>query len=305
MKEVKVIHQIAKITITASKSTFCESEKIESQLNALGATDIIWSPADGLSCSSCTNPIAIKAGIYTAKVNSTTCTSSATIEINQVKKPFDLSEIKTICDGEKVTITLKNISDYDSLSLTPKVNTAIIGNKITISKSGTYVLNAVTKANNCAYAKTLDIRSGMKPVITIKATPGILVFNTREVTLTASGTNLVEGTLLWQDLTGSTIYKAVPKDSINTYSVTGQSSDGCLGEASIKIHHIAAPSIFLGEGDGENSVFKIVHLPPASVATLKDIKIFDRWGHLVFESTKNEGWNGGNLPSDVYVYYVT
>ncbi len=304
MKAVKVIQDIANITINSSKSVFCESEKIESQLNVLGATNIIWSPADGLSCTNCVNPIATKTGIYTAKTNATTCNSSAKIEISQVKKPFDLTDIRSICDGENAIIALRNSSDYDSISLTPKANTEIIGNKITISKSGTYILNAKTKTNNCTYAKILDIRSGTKPIITITASPNILTFNKKPVTLTASGTNLVEGTLLWQDLTGSTVYKASPKDSLNTYSVTGQSSDGCAGAATIKIYNVAAPSIFIAGENSKNGAFQVVHFPE-KIATFKDIKIFDRWGHQVYQSDKNDGWDGGDYPSDVYIYYVT
>ena len=36
------------------------------------------------------------------------------------------------------------------------------------------------------------------------------------------------------------------------------------------------------------------------------IRVFDRWGHQVFQTNNDtEAWDGSNLPGDVYVYIIS
>lgn len=63
------------------------------------------------------------------------------------------------------------------------------------------------------------------------------------------------------------------------------------------------PNAFTPNGDGLNDVFIGVGLTDY----LQDFKmnIFDRWGGLVFSSTDaQQGWDGGSVPSGMYVYKV-
>ncbi|HYG50047.1 MAG TPA: gliding motility-associated C-terminal domain-containing protein [Flavobacteriales bacterium] len=64
------------------------------------------------------------------------------------------------------------------------------------------------------------------------------------------------------------------------------------------------PNAFTPDGDGINDEFKLFGDGVINV----NLKIFDRWGHVVFETTKPDGaWDGtGNngqpAGSGVYVY---
>jgi len=65
------------------------------------------------------------------------------------------------------------------------------------------------------------------------------------------------------------------------------------------------PDAFSPNGDGRNDVFRA---QGADILTF-DMKIFDRWGELLFESTAlDKGWdgtrNGSPVSNDVYVYVV-
>ena len=66
------------------------------------------------------------------------------------------------------------------------------------------------------------------------------------------------------------------------------------------------PNIFSPNDDGINDLFLA-----ATDCTLSDfqMKVFSRWGRLVFESKRIEdGWdgkvNGAQLPADTYVYLI-
>lgn len=66
------------------------------------------------------------------------------------------------------------------------------------------------------------------------------------------------------------------------------------------------PNIFSPNDDGINDLFLA-----ATDCTVSDfqMKVFSRWGRLVFESKRLEdGWdgkvNGAQLPSDTYVYFI-
>lgn len=66
------------------------------------------------------------------------------------------------------------------------------------------------------------------------------------------------------------------------------------------------PNIFSPNDDGSNDIFK-----PSSNCVVSEyqLKIFSRWGRLVFESKRLEdGWDGkvkgSTLPADVYVYFI-
>ena len=70
--------------------------------------------------------------------------------------------------------------------------------------------------------------------------------------------------------------------------------------------NVFMPNAFTPNGDGINDVFK-----PKFECTSKDyhLKIFDRYGRIIFESSQaSEGWNGnirdGQLPTGVYVWMM-
>ena len=69
---------------------------------------------------------------------------------------------------------------------------------------------------------------------------------------------------------------------------------------------IYLPNIFSLNGDGINDVLLVRGQGIASL----DLKIYDRWGELVFESTDiNSGWDGTfrgkKLDNAVFVYYLS
>ncbi|NUO00684.1 MAG: gliding motility-associated C-terminal domain-containing protein [Saprospiraceae bacterium] len=100
-----------------------------------------------------------------------------------------------------------------------------------------------------------------------------------------------------------------------TYSVYVQDENGCLTEDVVtvfvdKTRRVFIPNAFSPNNDGPNDVFMI--FADRDVARIRDFKILDRWGELVFQqedfqpNNPAHGWNGmfrGQMFSpQVFVY---
>jgi gliding motility-associated-like protein len=71
---------------------------------------------------------------------------------------------------------------------------------------------------------------------------------------------------------------------------------------------ISIPKAFTPNGDNLNDVLKIEH--GAGLKTFNFIKIYNRWGNLVFQTSNvNQGWDGltNGIPQemDAYTYFIS
>ncbi len=138
--------------------------------------------------------------------------------------------------------------------------------------------------------------------------------------------NMQKNSWLYWEVVGGEIRSENPTQSDNivvqwnaeglqSMSVYEQSDLGCIGEiAEIKVRVIKPdveikldiPNIFTPNGDAENDYFNIGHnYPPENYS----LKIFNRWGNIVFETHKiDDNWNGKNkgkcCNSGVYYYVI-
>lgn len=135
---------------------------------------------------------------------------------------------------------------------------------------------------------------------------------------------LCEGDSLYLDMTTTNAIWYQWQDSLTSptrviselglYTIT--ISNGCLERTDeILIHNegcceLFVPNAFTPNYDGENDVFK-VYLPSKNCQDVFDfsMKIFDRWGELVFETNDIEnGWDGNfynqKMPNAVYVWMI-
>ncbi len=111
-------------------------------------------------------------------------------------------------------------------------------------------------------------------------------------------------TYLWQDGSTDSTYVA---SSSGTYwvevtsncqtkrdSVVVSTKDNCDNT-------IFFPNCFTPNGDNVNDVFTVA----GSNLSYVNMKIYDRWGNLIFNSNStNSAWNGNNVQQDVYVVLI-
>jgi gliding motility-associated-like protein len=89
-----------------------------------------------------------------------------------------------------------------------------------------------------------------------------------------------------------------PTTTINrdiTYTVTVYTEEGCWATDDIRIRFIAGPEIYIPtgfspNGDGQNDIFRPL---PVGIVQLEFFRVYDRWGKLMFATSKYmQGWDG-------------
>ncbi len=119
-----------------------------------------------------------------------------------------------------------------------------------------------------------------------------------------------------KSLSCSTCFSTIARPNENTiYEIKGTDNQGCkyYGKVTVKVtpichYKLFIPNTFSPNDDGTNDVFTI--FSNDCVVSIKKMKIFDRWGNLVFETqdfpsnNPDYGWKGTflNNPANASVY---
>ena len=157
----------------------------------------------------------------------------------------------------------------------------------------------VTDGNGCSITGTSNV--GLTGTIPVDVTPPTTTIDPGQgVNLFAASSLVIPGiSYTWSPTVGLSCTDcpnpiATPTVT-TTYYATLTSPDGCMGTDSSKIfvriicgeHFI--PTIFSPNGDGSNDEFRIF----GECIVAMDLKIYDRWGEVVFESTNpQDTWDG-------------
>src|SRR5690606_13084972 len=142
---------------------------------------------------------------------------------------------------------------------------------------------------------------------TINGCDSVLVLNLQVVSLyqTNQFMEMCEG--------DSVIINGILRFEEGIYQDTLISQNGCdsivtvnLQVNQLAIDTIQVPNVFTPNNDQFNDLFKLNIEHYISI----DIKIFNRWGMLIYESTTNDGWNGrttsgSEVPEGTYFYLIS
>ena len=169
---------------------------------------------------------------------------------------------------------------------------------------------SITDSNFCTNSITYEdyITVFEKPIADFEFTPDQLddIQNTAQFTSTSSA---VAQNFFWQFGDGSNAWEENPVHEytypgnflVNLYTST---EFGCQDTASKNIKYrevifMYIPNSFTPNGDGRNDVFKV---EAKGTIQLFSMKIFDRWGALVYSSKDiNEGWVGNHMDGEYYL----
>lgn len=100
------------VTAITSKDTMCAGDF--SSLQASGATSYVWSPAAGLSCTTCPNPVANPAvtTTYTVTGISGACSDTAMVTITVNPLPATTVPSQSVCIGSSVQLQATGAATY-------------------------------------------------------------------------------------------------------------------------------------------------------------------------------------------------
>jgi gliding motility-associated-like protein len=310
--------------ITAVKDKLiCKGEQVP--LNVIGNPSVIqWTPSNSLNNSNTQNVLAkpdattqyiIKAYHYPQ------CPVYDTVEV----------VVKTLLDARAYPDTIVCIGDTVQLHALAE-NTSLNTTKITWQNSPT--LSSTTNPDPLAFPKTnttyyaivengkcqmqkLPVIVSVKPLPTVKAGEDHIIIKGQEVQIDASSPNQVS--YIWSpDYKLSCTQCDMPMASpeVDTfYNVTAVNQFGCKATDRLRIRVIEdcagkmvfVPNTFTPNGDGQNDILKVFG---PGVESVKQVRIFNRWGQMVFETNDPDGigwdgtFNGEELNPGVFVYYM-
>jgi len=238
------------------------------------------------------------------------CRAEASVTYTVIPASFiQVSADTAICPGD--TAQLHVTGDYASLRWIP---TTYINDTVSADPKvwpvTTTVYSVIGKdVNSCL--DTQDVQVRINPRALLSLPDSVTIFPGESYTINPGGNCLYFTWFPLSGLNNANIANPVASPEVNTrYFVRAVTEAGCSVTDSMDVNvspdsWIDIPNAFT-PGSQPNAIFKIVR---RGNATVKQFKVFNRWGAEVF-STNNvdEGWNGtwnGNpQPMGVYVFVV-
>lgn len=264
---------------------------------------VMWQFGDGSGVSDTSrNPshTFTQNGDYVVKLMGFICgqadTVSKVLRVREQPTP-DLGSDTSICFGSFVTLTSNIKADAYLWSDSSRLE------QLTVSRGGKYWLQL--SFGDCKRADTIEVDQNPQ-IWTALGDEYLICEDDKEVVKLDAGEQFKQ--YKWTP-TGDTTQWIIVGD-VGEYFVVVQDYRRCKGEDGTRVQRrcgvkLYFPNVFTPNGDGLNDVFK----PNGKDVVDFNMKIFNRWGQQVFESTNMEqGWDGTlrgeKASSDVYTYTV-
>ena len=312
-------------------TTVCYGSQV--QLNATGGSSTgslpayEWSPATGLSCTTCPNPIftADSSMFYTVRIrNNDSCSVVRPVKINVRQKPAAPSVTTQLatCGAADGSLTAVGIAMQDLFVVTENGDTlsATSQNQLNATVSnlgaGNYAV-FYTDTNGCVSLDTVvTVNSINNTVASFSVSPSS---GGAPLTVNINNTSQYATDFEWSTSTGSVYQGPTPPayvfDSSGTYQimlVAWQHDPACADTAyaSVWVYDsliVHIPNVFSPNSDGINDFFSIT----VNQTVKAQLQILNRWGNEVFSFDGilnvgvNDLWNGADVTSGVYFYVLT
>lgn len=299
------------IAFNTVKNPICPGDVIN--LNAGLESGVIYSWTPGGVVDS----IAIsQAGTYSVTADRNGCIRTATYVVNAATPPTVTlpADVSTCGCSYNATLT-------STVSATTAVTYAWSNgdstSDISVTKSGTYIVT-VTDGNQCTASATqrtdvycLDVNAKATKSTVNKGDSTVLSVDT-------INTNYVPSLkYVWTPDSSLTsplrMTTGAKPNNTTTYTVVATDDlHGCSASDTITIGVVVPglyrmPTGFTPNGDGGNDYF-YPFFPPGSSATVQVLRVYNRWGQLVYSGAVSPGWDGKvagqKAPYDTYTYYI-
>ena len=291
---------------SVSDTIICKGGRV--QLKAQGGVSYKWLPTTGLSNPNIADPFA-----------SPDTTTLYRVEVADKCKRIRVDTVKVNVGGDPLSVELgPDVQLCKGQTLRLSANSSLTrgaffkwqdGSKdsvFIVQKTGTYSVKL--ERNGCFYTDSVQVAYLLPPSVSSRFPSDTTLCDGKKLILKAQ---TAEGSYRWRD--GST-QAEYPVAKAGIYDVVVVNRCG-VDSARINVKYedcerVYIPTVFSPNNDRINDHFFIQD--GGNVLEIKSLKIFDRWGGLVFQASKilpNDelaGWDGyfnNKLASpDVYVY---
>jgi gliding motility-associated-like protein len=292
-------------------------------LKATGAQTYLWNDDPDLSCIYCAEPIAkprSTATYFLKGTSSVGCSAYDSVIVKVAQPPVvSMTAPDTACSGDLIHLTASGASVYNWQPATLVSNAS---DSTAFSRPLTTTTYTVIGKDelNC-FNDTASVRVNVFKYPTVKITDSIVnigIGDSYQIK-TESSPDIT----LWQWTPPNGLsctdcaQPLVEPTSSQVYKVHVENIAGCFAENQVSIlvscknENLFIPNTFSPNADGMNDYF---YPRGRGVSTIKSIRIFSRWGTLIFArdnvpaNQQSYGWdgsyNGKAMPTDVYIYVV-
>lgn len=291
-------------------TTVCRGSQVIISATATGMLPITYSWSTGSGSPSITFQANLTTTVSVTVTDKLGCEKVLNVDITVQNDPPSISVCcdTSICRGNSITVTASpNVSSYSYVW-----STGLSGIQISDAPvfNRTYRVT-VTDQNGCtatdeAYVQVLSNSTN------IIALPDSAILLGQDVQLIALSDSTF--TFIWSPnsaINNTSIFNpVVTPESTTEYCVTVTDTAGCIASAckliELIIPEIKVPDAFSPNNDGVNDLFIVF---PLKYAQINNIKIYNRWGEVVFNQNGNYVWDGTykgtEQPAGSYVVNVT
>jgi gliding motility-associated-like protein len=291
-------------------------------IQATGGSTYVWTPSTGLSCTNCASPVANPANPMQYFVTGTSihgCTNRDSIKVS-VKYPFDITASRkdSLCMGSSLRISANGAYSYTWSPSTGLDNPTSATPMASPSTTITYqVVGTDDKGcfKDTAYVPIIvfdipRVEAGADRTINVGQSIDLIPQVSADV---IDARWSPTGSIFRDIFPGVT----VKPNATTTYTVLVTNRGGCTASDQLTVNvlcngaNMFIPNTFSPNGDGMNDLF---YPRGSGIFTIKSIKIFSRWGEIIFEKNNfnandaSKAWDGTfkgkKLNSDVFVYMV-
>ncbi len=234
-------------------------------------------------------------GEYIAEATLQGCFERDTIEVLVQAPPYvELGSDTSYCEGQTLLLRSQEVGTW---------NTGDVGDALIVIEPATYQIEVVQ--GPCTVIDSVAVAELPLPFVTLGADPLYCEGNSYELNAMAEFADYYT----WS--TGDTTETIRVEESVDLAIEVGNNCGTSTDSLFVVFEDCSAflyfPSCFSPNGDGINDVYK----PSALNIDSYDLKIFDKWGKLIFQSMDaNEPWVGDSLeggyyvPNGVYNYFL-
>lgn len=167
-------------------------------------------------------------------------------------------------------------------------NNGTLGSRLQPSTSGNYVVTA--NLDGCTRGDTVRVTINPSPQISVPGRVILCEGNNESTTITVTGSGTL--TYAWSPLGQTT--PSITVRNAGKYTVRATNQFNCTAESLSQVVNLCEPKVltataFTPNNDGKNDTFEIF----TEYITDFDLKIYNRWGEVIFASTSpDQKWDG-------------